>query len=458
MIELGIVDLSAESRRRLTAVVERWAWTPPDFKISLPRLSLHSLSPEEIRFHGGLDVCVVGPELIGCDAAFIHGIRKQLNDKVLIAVLDARTYSFGLVEQLSRLGVDDVFLDTATSEEFFRRILLLQRRFQGKKRGSLVVVDSARGGVGKTFMTATVAEGWYARGKSVCMVDTDVLAQDLSRFFKVKPHVNEPLRLLIEQQRVVTAETVAECVRAVWADEEKFVCMVPPAGRDESIFISAGAQRGVTAVLEALLLTYDKVIVDSSGLPSTSRNALFQIADEVLFVMNRDISAAFANRQALSLIAGFMRHDAILSAVLNDTGVGAAPISLLRDEVAVIAGRRMRHVVVPRSRRGAAWVCSGYTPYRFLSRSLREIFTDAAASDTTSNAYARMKTLVESVWRAIQERLGWLATRMWGKTTSARQLTHGGGERSLLPAVTMPGIDPLTTDVGGLVSKPVLLG
>jgi MinD-like ATPase involved in chromosome partitioning or flagellar assembly len=458
MIELGIVDLSAESRRALTAVVERWAWTPPDFKISLPRISLHSLSPEEIRFHGGLDVCVVGPELIGCDAAFIHGIRKQLNDKVLIAVLDARTYSFGLVEQLSRLGVDDVFLDTATSEEFFRRILLLQRRFQGKKRGGLIVVDSARGGVGRTFMAATVAEGWYANGKSVCMVDTDVLSQDLARFFKVKPHVNEPLRLLIEQQRVVTAETVAECVRAVWADEERFVCVVPPAGRDESVFISSGAQRGITAVLEALLLTYDKVIVDSSGLPSSSRNALFQIADEVLFVMNRDISAAFANRQALSLIAGFTRHDAILTVALNDTGVGAAPISLLRDEVAVIAGRRMRHVVVPRSRRGAAWVCSGYTPYRFLSRSLREIFTDVKAGDTKPALHAGARALVESVWRAIRGRLEWLTTRLWGKATSTRQLKQGVGGRSLLPAVTMPGIDSLTTDVGGLVSKPVLLG
>jgi hypothetical protein len=174
--------------------------------------------------------------------------------------------------------------------------------------------------------------------------------------------------------------------------------------------------------------------------------------------MNRDISAAFANRQALSLIAGFTRHDAILTVALNDTGVGAAPISLLRDEVAVIAGRRMRHVVVPRSRRGAAWVCSGYTPYRFLSRSLREIFTDVKAGDTKPALHAGARALVESVWRAIRGRLEWLTTRLWGKATSTRQLKQGVGGRSLLPAVTMPGIDSLTTDVGGLVSKPVLLG
>lgn len=458
MIELGIVDLSAESRRRLTAIVERWAWTPPDFTISLPRLSLHSLSPEEVRFQGDIDVCIVGPDLIGCDAAFVQGIRKQIQDKVLIAVLDARTYSFGLVEQLSRLGVDDVFLDTATSEEFFRRILLLQRRFLSKERGTLVIVDSARGGVGKTFITATVAEGWYAHGNSVCMVDTDVLSQDLSRFFKVKPHMNEPLRLLLEQQRVVTVETVAECAREVWADEKRFSCVVPPAGRDESIFITPGTQRGLIAVLEALLFSYDKVIIDGSGLPSSCRNALYQVADEVQFVMNRDVTAAFANRQALSLIAGFLRHDALLTTIINDTGVGAAPVRLLRDEVAVITGRRVRHIVVPNSQRGAAWVCSGYTPYRFLSRSLREIFVDAARGNQMPTPLTRLKTLVESSVRAMTSRVGWLMTLVWGEKAVAKQLRCRPGEQSLLPAVTVPSIGVSTTDVDGLVSKPVLLG
>ncbi len=458
MIELGIVDLSAEGRRRLTAVVERWAWTPPDFTISLPRLSLHSLSPEEVRFHGALDVCVVGPELIGCDAAFIQGIRKQLCDKVLLAVLDARTYSFGLVEQLSRLGVDDVFLDTATSEEFFRRILLLQRRFNNKKRGQLVIIDGARGGVGKTFMAATLAEGWYAHGRSVCVVDTDVLSQDLSRFFKVKPHMNEPLRLILEQQRVVTAETASECAREVWVDEKRFSCVVPPAGRNESIFLPLAAQRSFTAFLEALLLSYDKVLVDSSGLFSGCRNLLYQIADEVMFVMNRDVSAAFANRQALSLIAGFLRHDALLTTLINDTGVGIAPINLLRDEVAVIAGRRVRHVAVPRSRRGAAWVCSGYTPYRFLSRSLREIFVDAAVEAEKPTPLKRLFALRGSVLRALQRRLAWLATQLWGKVPKATQRPYGSGEQSLLPGAAAQLIGLSEPELDGLVSKPVLLG
>jgi hypothetical protein len=130
----------------------------------------------------------------------------------------------------------------------------------------------------------------------------------------------------------------------------------------------------------------------------------------------------------------------------------------LRDEVAVISGRRMRHIVVPRSRRGAAWVCSGYTPYRFLSRSLREIFNDVTASDDKSSSQARLKALVGSLWRAITGRLGWLMTRVWGKAVSVRQLKHGEGSQSLLPAVALPSIGSSTADVDGLVSKPVLLG
>ena len=141
MIELGIVDLSADGRRRLSSLIERWSWKAPDSRVSVPRLSQHLLSPEEVRFHGSLDVIVVGPELVGCDAAFVNNLRQQIPDKILLCVLDSRTYSFGLVEQLGRLGVDDVLVDTATSDEFFRRILLLQRRVQNKKRGRLAVVD-----------------------------------------------------------------------------------------------------------------------------------------------------------------------------------------------------------------------------------------------------------------------------------------------------------------------------
>lgn len=457
MIELGLVDLSADGRRRLSSLVERWSWASPDSRVSVPRFSLHLLSPEEVRFHGSLDVCIIGPELVGCDAAYVNNLRQQLPEKIIICVLDTRTYSFGLVEQLGRLGVDDVLVDSATSDEFFRRILLLQRRVKTKRRGRLTVVDAARGGVGRTFVAAAVAEGWFNKGSKVCVVDCDVMSQDLTRFLQVRPYLNEPLRLLIDQQRVVTSETVSECVRNVWMDEPKFVCMAPPAGGDESLYASAHSQRGLIAVLEALLTQYERVIVDTSGLVSGVRNALFQVSDEVLFVINRDASGAYANRQTLSLIAGFMRPEARLATVINDTGVGSASSGLLRDEVVVISGRPMSYITLPRHDRAASWMCSGYTPYRFLSRYLQSIYVKPeGAVGSRSLARRAVGWLTVVVGEAAKRFMTALGER-WGRKNRPSASQHAWGKEVALPTSPLLGMEFQTPEEGMLVSKPILL-
>ena len=459
MIELGVVDLSADSRRRLSSLIERWSWAPPDARVSVPRISLHLLSPEEVRFSGSLDVCVVGPELVGCDAAFVSSLRQQLPDKILLCVLDSRTYSFGLVEQLGRLGVDDVLLDTASSDEFYRRILLLQRRVQTKKRGRLAVIDSARGGVGRTFMSAALAEGLFSNGKRVCVVDCDQISQDLTRFLQVRPHVNEALRVLVEQQRVVTAETVTECAHSVWLDEERLACVPPPAGGDDALFASQQVQRSFLAVLEALLTQYDNVVVDTSGLVSSARNALYQVCDDLFFVVNRDASAAFANRQMLSLIAGFLRHDATLTTIVNDNGVGSASPTLLKKHVVVIAGRPMRYVVVPRSSRAASWPCSGYTPYRFLHRNLRELVVDPSQVRALRPLLVRAWYAVADVACTATKRLASLLGLRWGKLAreSASSRESWGKQPSLAAPSALCLASAAASDEAALVSKPVLL-
>ena len=452
MIELGIVDLSASGRRRLSALIERWSWAPPDGRVSLPRLSLHLLSPEEVRFHGSVDVCVVGPEIVGSDAAFINNLRQHLPDKIILCVLDSRAYSFGLVEQLGRLGVDDVLIDSATSDEFFRRILLLQRRVQSKKKGRLVIVDSARGGVGRTF----------AAGESACLVDCDVISQDLSRFLQVRPYVNEPLRLLIDQQRVVTTETVSECTRAVWLKEPRLVCVAPPAGGDEALFSGQHAQRGLVAVLDVLLIKYDRVIVDTSGLLSSARNALFQVCDELFFVANRDASAAYANRQALSLIAGFLRPAAKLTTILNDNGVGGVSISLLKDEVVVVAGRQMSYITIPRVPQAATWVCSGHTPYRYIRRSLRNALalpSQPRARQPIVGNFLKIPNEWGVGWLKGVEKVSSLRGRIWSwlRRNQKSGSVDSWGVPSNLAVGSLRALNHGLPEEGALVTKPVLL-
>lgn len=455
MIELGIIDLSADGRRHIASLIEKWTWVSPDSRVTVPRVSVHLLSPEEIRFNGSLDVCVIGPELIGCDAAFIQTIRQQLPGKLIVCVLSQQIYSFGLVEQLGRLGVDDVLMDSATSDEFFRRLVLLQRRLHHKKKGSLVVVGSARGGVGATFVAAGIAEGYLSKNRKVCVVDCDVISQDLTRFLQVRPHVSEPLRLLIDQQRVVTSETVGECAQPVWSDEPNIVCVPPAAGQDESIFATPRAARAFIAVLEALQTQHDVIVVDTACLPAVAVSALYQVADEAVFVANRDPAGAFAHRQALLCISGYVRPDAKVTTVINDNSVIAASLGVVRDEALTIPGRDVKEVVIPRTPKAGRWPCSGATPYQFLSRHFDALMVEP--SDDAASAASRAPRMSSAWFAASAAKAGAFLAKF--------RLRKRRGPIEEMPVAPQPkpesfaeiGCDYTAIDDGALVSKPVLL-
>lgn len=456
MIELGIVDLSASARRRLAALVERWTWASPDSRISTPRVSIHLLSPEEVRFHGGLDVCVVGPELLACDVAYLTALRKELADKLILCVLDARTQSLGVVEQLGRLGVDDVLLESAGADEFIRRLVLLQRRMRNRQRGKTIVVDSARGGVGVTFVAAAAAEAVLSAGESVCVVDCDTSSHDLTRFLRVKPHVSEPLRLLIEQQRLITAETVSECLHEVWSDEEKLQCVPPPAGCDDATLAAPSAARALVEVLDALASLHGRVVVDASALAAGVKRAVWGAADELIFVANGDPAGAFANKQALGIISGMLRADAALTVVLNDNSRTSAPASLMRREVLAAPGREARFVRIPHSARAARWACSGQTPYRSLRRHIQALVQPSGAAAQNGAAhrlFERGLQWIASLGRAAAQLVG------FGRGEDLAVGTEGmrAGESGSREPLAIGFAQGLLAE-GDLVSKPVLFG
>jgi MinD-like ATPase involved in chromosome partitioning or flagellar assembly len=455
MIELGILDLSAEGRRRLAALIERWSWTPLDARATPPKVSLTLLAPEEVRFHGSIDVCVVGPEIIGCDAAFVRSLRQQLPGKLIFCVLDAKTYSLGLVEQLGRLGVDDVLIDGASSDEFFRRLVLLQRRLQEKRRGRLVAVSSARGGVGVTFVAAAVSEAWLARKNRVCVVDCDITSQDLTRFLEVRPCVSEPLRLLLDQNRVATSEAVGECAVQVWSDEERFACVPPPAGGDDTLLGATRFSRAFIDVLETLVSQFDVVVVDSGGLPSTTLVALYQVCDEVIYVANRDPGGSIAHRQALLLVAGYARLDSRITTVINDNSVLAAAVQTLKTEALVMPDRAVREVVLPRSVKAASWPCSGGTPYQFLNRYIDDLVNnphdgatrvDVRSRSPEASVVSRCFQLVAASFRRIRLR------KSAGAGLESKSAFSLG--REVVPGI---GYTCAPLDENELVSRPVLV-
>jgi MinD-like ATPase involved in chromosome partitioning or flagellar assembly len=457
MIELGVIDLSAEGRRRVAALIEKWSWVSPDSRAAVPHCSVSLLSPEEVRFNGSFDVYVVGPDLIGCDAAFLATIRRQIPNKILLCVLDARTYSFSVIEQLGRLGVDDVLMESATSDEFFRRLILLERRMRSKSRGVLSVVSGARGGVGVTFVAAAMVESLASKGRKVCVVDCDILSQDLTRSLKVSPHVSEGLRLFLDQQRVVTSESALECAQQIWSDEHACYCVPPPSSGDLTVYTTPKAARVIKSFLDALLLHFDDVIVDSSSLPATALNALYQGAERVVFVANRDPAGAFANRQALTVISGYLGPEATIAIVLNDNSVASASTSLLLREVLVAPGRDPRRILLPRSVRAARWPCSGSTPFKFLVRPFEALTSkpDAQVLHDSPEWKAALWRRLIGVFKLRAQAGEIRSGRKRGASVDALEgsVSARGGERYPM----LLGQAPPPVDEGQLVSKPMLV-
>jgi Mrp family chromosome partitioning ATPase len=271
-----------------------------------------------------------------------------------------------MIEQLGRLDVDDVLVDSASRDEFFRRLLLLTRKVTQKKSGQIVLVDAVKGGVGATFVAAGIAESYLNQGKRVCLVDTDVVTQDATRFLGCRPFVNEPLKLLLDQQRVVTSETVKECVFQVWDEETKLCCMPPAAASDQGTFSNPSVVRSFLSVLDTLRGLFDYVIVDAAPLIASARQTLAQVSSRVCLVVDRDPAGAYAHRHALNILSGCCRSDTELLVVINDTKRGGLSNRNLLDDVLVAKDRSLTTVVMPHQVRAGRWACSGATPAQFL--------------------------------------------------------------------------------------------
>lgn len=456
MIELGIIDLSAEGRRRIASLIEKWSWASPDSQPPPPQCSVTLLSPEEVRFNAACDVYLIGPELVRCDVAFLATLRRQLPQKLLVCVLDTRTYSLSIVEQLGRLGVDDVLIESATSDEFFRRLVLLQRRIESKRKGALSVVSGARGGVGVTFIAAAVAEALTARGRTVCLVDCDVVSQDLTRSLRVAPHVSEPLLLLLEQQRILTSEGIQQCAIRVWGDDSRLQCVPPPTGGDQGVFCSAKAARAFVHFLDGLRSHFDELVVDTASLPVSCVQALHQNAERALFVANRDPSGAFANRRALSLISGYLQPDAALSIILNDNSIAAASIATLCQDVLVAPGHRAPVIRIPRIAQAARWACTGATPYRFSTRVFERLISMVVEGERRESR--RFEGLIESALRIVSRlrlpRPRILRGRKWAAVDVLEEASSGVDD-ARYPAIL--GVDSVAVSDGRLVSKPMLI-
>ena len=182
----------------------------------------------------------------------------------------------------------------------------------GAVRRSLAVTSSAQG-EGKTFTACNLALSWAANGSRTILVDADLRAGTVARFFKMPmraPGFGDVLRGTDRLDAVVQAVPV----------KGNHVLHVLTAGtRDTDDAMDALHIPGRFAdVFEGLEREYDFIVVDTPPLNIVSDSTIIAAAaDGVLFVVRSGITRPDSLDMALNRIRRVNRN--LVGLVLNDT-------------------------------------------------------------------------------------------------------------------------------------------
>ena len=377
MITIFVADTSAHARNRLILALESHFREQAAELQFLPRFHLKPITLEELKFHAAPEILLIGAELLANDMVEVARIRKELPNTVILACPAPQLTNLTAVEHLVRLGVDDICPSDSCSAEFVRKLIIAARRRSIRRAGVLVIVDSSKGGMGVSSITAGLAEALVRHNKKICVVDLDAHSQDLSRFLQARPFLNENLQLLVENRRPISEEYVEQCISEVAISNSIIRCVPPPPENDDLYNPASSFPRSLLSVIEVLDSLHDFVIVDvGSSVPAVKR-LLYRVADFVLFLTSNDPASVFSAVDALARISASLNPAAKLLVIENAAQSHGLKEEFLRETV-LSAAKLSKENWLKRSfpfvRDAALWPASGATLYSLGSRELKRSF------------------------------------------------------------------------------------
>lgn len=183
---------------------------------------------------------------------------------------------------------------------------------QRRRRGRLICVAGAKGGVGTTTLAVHMAADFLRvhPQSRVCVVDADVEKGDVAAVLDIRQSVS--IADIAKVYSDLSANTVGD---AVIQHESGIHVMLAPVDVRESDYITPEA---IHAILDLLRMEFPLVIVDAGGHVSPSQAAIAQMADEMVVVTSPDalVMRAFRKRAAAWESLG-VRDEAELKVVVN---------------------------------------------------------------------------------------------------------------------------------------------
>lgn len=150
--------------------------------------------------------------------------------------------------------------------------------------GKVVVVHSAKGGVGTTTVAVNVAAALHARGRRVCLVDLDLACGDVAVALRLEPR-NTIMDVLTDDSADEAAEPIDSLRTTV---ETGFHCILAPAQA-----ATAGDLPGevLADLIPYLSGFYDAIVIDTPTDMSIHTRTALRLADVLILVATPHVSA-----------------------------------------------------------------------------------------------------------------------------------------------------------------------
>lgn len=317
---------------------------------------------------------VIGADVNLDDACAFAASERVARPEVGVILLRNRLEVASLSGAL-RSGIREVVQaeDMAQLADAARRSRKLTGRLvggqsaDGVRAGKVVMVFSAKGGVGKTTLATNVAAYLASMHVRTLIVDLDLMFGDVPISLQLVPHGS--IGDLVAMGGHLDAKGLSGVVTT--HEPSGLHVLAAPADPAEAERIPPGL---VSEVLEVARTCYDYIVVDTPPQFSEQVLAAFDTSDVALLVATLDIPAIKNLRVAMATLDALGADPQTLRVVLNRSDVKAG-LSATDVETALgveIVASIPQHVAVPASvNRGDAIVLSD--PRSPVSLAIREV-------------------------------------------------------------------------------------
>jgi pilus assembly protein CpaE len=229
------------------------------------------------------------------------------NPEISVIIITANQ-SPELLKQAMRAGIKDSLEATCTALEVLASIRLVYERSENQLRKTqstilmdqlhhqsrVIVLVSAKGGVGKTTTTVNVGVTMANAGKKVVIVDMDLAFGDVNLRLGLSDSPRNIYSLMLEGERY--QEVFASYLNK---HESGVYVLSAPLSVEEGEYVTASYVQGLIRTLKK---DFDYVLVDTSPVMNDDFLTVWEAADQVLMISVADLASVKNNRRMLNIL------------------------------------------------------------------------------------------------------------------------------------------------------------